>query len=71
MQTISSDHTAAAFDGQLVIDPVCEQVVDARRTEHSRTYRTKRYFFCCDMCVTAFDRSPARYAEARSRGPYF
>jgi YHS domain-containing protein len=57
-------------DDGLVLDPVCEQVVDAQFVRYSRVHKGKRYFFCCDMCLAAFVRSPGRYADARYRGPY-
>jgi YHS domain-containing protein len=57
-------------EGTYVIDPVCEQVVDASRAVHTRSYRGKRFAFCCSRCLRRFDSDPERYASARYRGPY-
>ncbi len=58
-------------ESRFVIDPVCEQVVDASRTAHKRTYRGKHFYFCCSRCMSAFDRSPEQYASQTNRGPYY
>jgi P-type Cu+ transporter len=57
-------------ESRFVLDPVCEQVVDASRTVHTRSYRGKRYFFCCSRCLSRFDSDPERYVLAKHRGPY-
>lgn len=59
------------LESRLVIDPVCEQIVDASRTAHTRTYRSKRFHFCCSQCLSAFDRAPDWYASRGTRGPYY
>ena len=58
-------------ESTLVIDPVCEQIVDASRTAHTRTFRSKRFHFCCIQCLSTFDRAPDRYASRETRGPYY
>ena len=29
-------------------------------------YKGKRYFFCCDSCIGAFKKNPAKYAKSPS-----
>lgn len=62
---------SAQHEIRFVIDPVCEQVVDASRTIHTRSYRDVRFYFCCSECLRTFDRAPERYASKRNRGPYY
>jgi YHS domain-containing protein len=40
-------------ESRFVINPVCEQVVDAAHTAHTRTYRGEPLHFCCSQCLSA------------------
>lgn len=41
-------------------------VAKAIKDKKFSDYKGKRYFFCCDHCVTSFKKDPAKYAKNAS-----
>ena len=46
-------------------DPVCRMAVDPSKAAGTRVREGETYFFCSETCLTAFDASPAMYAQPR------
>ena len=54
-----------------VVDPVCGMKVDPCSTELTADYEDKRFYFCTDGCLKAFEINPAKYKNttaARKKG---
>jgi len=47
-----------------VIDPVCGMQVDPCKTELKAEYEDKRFYFCAEGCLKAFENNPAKYMSA-------
>ncbi len=47
----------------LAIDPVCKITVDENKTNFTREYKGKKYFFCAPGCKKKFDAEPAKYTK--------
>ncbi|TMI10276.1 YHS domain-containing protein [Candidatus Bathyarchaeota archaeon] len=43
-------------------DPVCQMSVDEKKTKFRSTYQGKNFYFCSNICKTAFDKAPQNYA---------
>ena len=48
----------------MTIDPVCGVEVDEQETELQTQYAGKKYSFCSEECLTAFERQPSQYSRA-------
>ena len=48
----------------MTIDPVCGLEVDEQETELQTQYAGKKYSFCSEECLTAFERQPSKYSRA-------
>jgi YHS domain-containing protein len=59
-QTIRKDEESA----MMTIDPVCGMEVDEQETELQTQYAGKKYSFCSEECLTAFERQPSKYSRA-------
>jgi xanthine dehydrogenase accessory factor len=46
-------------------DPICGMTVDIATARHKSQYEGTWFYFCCPGCKQAFDKDPARYAEAK------
>ena len=42
-------------------DPVCGMMVDEKTAKFKSQHRGKTYYFCAQVCKTAFDENPSRY----------
>lgn len=64
-----SDHESKSDtpDGNLVLCPVMKDMsVDKEEAEKEgrvREYKGKKYYFCCDGCITDFEANPEKYAN--------
>lgn len=47
-------------------DPVCGMHVDEYEAAGGVQYEGRQYFFCCEHCFLAFEKSPAQYVNATS-----
>jgi Cu+-exporting ATPase len=48
----------------MTIDPVCGMEVDEQETDLQTQYAGKKYSFCSEECLTAFERQPSKYSRA-------
>ena len=48
-----------------VIDPVCGMTVAPEPTAEMTTFNGKRYYFCAEGCLRAFEKNPCRYLTGR------
>ena len=48
----------------MTIDPVCGMEVDEQETELQTQYAGKKYSFCSEQCLNAFERQPSKYSRA-------
>lgn len=46
-------------------DPICGMEVNEKIAKHKTEYRGKTYYFCSQMCKTAFDKNPAKCASGQ------
>jgi YHS domain-containing protein len=46
-------------------DKVCGMQVDEKQAAGKSEYDGATYYFCSPSCKAAFDKEPAKYAEAR------
>ena len=44
------------------INPVCGMAVSIANPKHVERYEEVSYYFCCDGCLTTFQKEPAKYA---------
>jgi len=44
-------------------DPVCGMMVDEKTAKFKSEHKGKTYYFCSQMCKTAFDKNPMKYAS--------
>jgi xanthine dehydrogenase accessory factor len=44
------------------INPVCGMAVSVANPKHVERYEEVSYYFCCDGCLTTFQKDPAKYA---------
>jgi xanthine dehydrogenase accessory factor len=44
------------------INPVCGMAVSIANPKHIECYEEVSYYFCCDGCLTTFQKDPAKYA---------
>jgi YHS domain-containing protein len=51
----------------MTIDPVCGLEVDEQETELQTQYAGKKYSFCSEECLTAFERQPSLYSRAAAK----
>jgi YHS domain-containing protein len=47
-------------------DPVCGMSVEEKTAKFKSEYMGKTYYFCSQMCKTAFDKNPSKYAGKHS-----
>jgi len=48
----------------MTIDPVCGMEVDEQETELQTQYAGKKYSFCSEECLAAFEQQPSKYSRA-------
>jgi YHS domain-containing protein len=48
----------------MTIDPVCGMEVDEQETDLQTQYAGKKYSFCSEECLAAFERQPSKYSRA-------
>ena len=41
-------------------------IAKATKNKMYTDYKGRRYFFCCDSCISAFKKNPAKYAKSPS-----
>jgi YHS domain-containing protein len=46
-------------------DPVCGMTVDEKKAAATASYQGQTYDFCSAGCKVMFEKTPAKYAEAR------
>jgi len=54
----------------MVKDPVCGMNVDEKSARFKSEHMGKTYYFCSQMCKTAFDRNPMKYVGAGGRSEH-
>jgi len=54
----------------LVIDPVCGNVVNASSTTQTSQFKQETFYFCCGKCKQAFDLRPEKYFHSDNIGPF-
>ena len=54
----------SAASKKTVVDPVCGMQVDPCKTELKADYEDKRFYFCAEGCLKAFEKNPAKYMSA-------
>ncbi len=52
---------------RMAIDPVCNMVVDEKKTAATSEYKGKKYYFCSVACKKAFDEKPEKYLVQKSK----
>ena len=53
------------------VDPICGMAVDPCKTALTAEYENKKFYFCAEGCLKAFEKNPAKYkagARARKKG---
>jgi xanthine dehydrogenase accessory factor len=51
-----------ATQDEKFINPVCGMAVSIASPKHIEIYEEVSYYFCCDGCLTTFQKDPAKYA---------
>jgi YHS domain-containing protein len=46
------------------------KIASVQDASGSSVYKGKTYYFCCPMCKPMFDKDPAKYVAAASKGKY-
>ncbi len=63
VELVAAVRAGAATGPQLVVDPVCQMVVDPDHAAGRLTYRDTAYFFCTLTCAGQFAQRPERFVD--------
>ncbi len=48
----------------MVKDPVCNMMVDEKKSKIKSEYKGETYYFCCAPCKNTFDANPEKYVRS-------
>ena len=56
-----------ATEPKKAIDPVCGMEVETAKTNLLSVYKGRKYWFCAENCLKAFDSHPDKYIEGKPK----
>ncbi|MGH2639316.1 MAG: YHS domain-containing protein [Rhabdochlamydiaceae bacterium] len=49
----------------MIKDPVCEMMVDEKKSKFKSEHEGQQFYFCSAVCKTKFDNDPHRYGHPK------
>ena len=56
------------YNQEKVLDPVCGMGISPVSTNLVSTHKGRRYYFCAECCIKAFEKNPEKYLKPK--GPF-